>query len=80
MQGTCLSKWSEGLEFNAYPPPQPGTILQSTNSTSVWHPGKNGVHSLKMIAEGIKNDEGNFDMETDGKQTALCGFVLMFSK
>lgn len=38
------------------------------------------MHSRKLMAEGIKKDEGNFDMENDGNQAVLCGFVLGFSQ
>lgn len=38
------------------------------------------MHSCKLMAEGIKKDEGNFDMENDGNQAVLCGFVLGFSQ
>lgn len=39
---------------------------------------KKGTRNLKLMAEGIKKDEGNFDMENDGKQTVLYGFLMIF--
>lgn len=54
----------------------PGTIIQSTNHTVYGALAKRSMQSRKLMAEGIKKDEDNFDMENDGNQAVLCGFCL----